>query len=64
MISRIMKNLLEDNIEKVESNPELVSNTAVQSQWSSMEKKIIKRRKCFTKSIAESAAQREAAATE
>ena len=64
MISRIMKNLLEDKIEKVESNPELVSNTAVQSQWSSMEKKIIKRRKCFTKSIAESAAQREAAATE
>ncbi len=64
MISRIMKNLLEDKIEKVESNPELVSNTAVQSQWSSMEKKIIKRRKCFTKSIAESTAQREAAATE
>ena len=64
MISRIMKNLLEDKIEKVESNPELVSNTAVQSQWSSMEKKIIKRRKCFTKSIGESPAQREAAATE
>lgn len=63
MISRIMKNLIEDKIEKVESNPELVSNTAVQSQWSSMEKNVIKRRKCFTKSIAESAAEKEAAAT-
>lgn len=64
MISRIMKNLIDDKIEKVESNPELVSNTAVQSQWSSMEKRVIKRRKCFTKSIAESAAAKEAAATE
>lgn len=64
MIARIMQNLLDDKIEKVESNPELVSNTAVQSQWSTMETQVIKRRKCFIKSIAGSAAQEEAAATE
>ncbi len=64
MIARIMQNILEDKIEKVESNPELLSNTAVQSQWSTMEKKVVKRRKCFTKGLAESAAAREAAAAD
>ena len=62
MIARIMQNILEDKIEKVESNPELISNTAVQSQWSTMEKKVVKRRKCFAKSLAESAVRQEAAA--
>ena len=64
MISRIMSNLISDGIEKVESNPELVTNTAVQSQWTTLEKNVIKRRKCFIKSIAESAALSEAAAAD
>ena len=64
MISRIMSNIIEDGITKVESNPELVTNTAVQSQWTSLEKKVIKRRKCFVKKIAESQVVAEAAPTD
>ena len=52
MISRILQNIIEDKIEKVESNPELVTNTAVQEQWEVLERYIVKRRKCFTKPIA------------
>lgn len=62
MIFRIMKNLLEDKIEKVESNPELVTNTAVQSQWTSLEKHVVKKRKCFIKRIAASETEAEAEA--
>lgn len=52
MISRILQNIIDDKIEKVESNPELVTNTAVQEQWEVLERYIVKRRKCFTKPIA------------
>ena len=51
MIARIMKNIIEDGLKKIESNPELISNTAVQSQWTNLERKIIKRRKTFIKNI-------------
>jgi len=51
ILSRIMTNIINAGIKNVESNPELSSNTAVQSQWSSIDKEIIKKRKCFTKSI-------------
>ena len=51
MMSRIIANVIEDKIERVESNPELVSNTAVQEQWNSMGRRIIKRRKTFSKKI-------------
>lgn len=51
MISRIMKNIIDDKITKIESNPELVTNTAVQSQWTNLERQIIKRRKTFVKQI-------------
>lgn len=64
MISRIMQNLIEDKIQKVESNPELVSNTAVQSQWNTMEKKVVKKRKCYIKPIAAAPAAEEAAAAD
>ena len=53
MMSRIIANVIEDKIERVESNPELVSNTAVQEQWNSMGRRIIKRRKTFSKKIGE-----------
>lgn len=51
MISRIIRNIIEDKIEKVESNPELVSNVSVQAQWTMLEREIVKRRKCFLKPI-------------
>lgn len=51
MMSRIIANIIEDKIERVESNPELVSNTAVQEQWNAMGRRIIKRRKTFIRPI-------------
>lgn len=61
MIARIMHNIIEDKIQNVESNPELVTNTAVQSQWTSLEKKVVKRRKCYIKRIGAAEALAEAA---
>ncbi len=51
MMSRIIANVIEDKIERVESNPELVSNIAVQEQWNAMGRRIIKRRKTFIRPI-------------
>jgi len=51
VLSRIMSNIIESGIKNVESNPELSTNSAVQSQWSNIEKDLIKRRKCFKKLI-------------
>ena len=51
IISRIMGNIIKNGITNVESNPELADNTAVRSQWDSIEKQLIKRRKTFVKSI-------------
>lgn len=51
MMARIIKNIIADGIEKVESNPELVSNIDVQAQWAVLEREIVKRRKCFMKKI-------------
>ena len=51
MMARIIRNIIEDGVQKIESNPELVDNLAVQAQWSVMDREIIKRRKCFIKEI-------------
>lgn len=51
MMARIIRNVLADEIEHIESNPELVTNNAVQEQWNAMEREIVKRRKCFVKKI-------------
>ena len=51
MMARIINHIIEDGIEHVESNPELVGNLAVQSQWSTLERRIVKRRKTFVKQI-------------
>jgi len=51
VLSKIMTNIINEGIQNVESNPELSTNTAVQSQWNSIEKDLIKRRKAFKKSI-------------
>ena len=53
LMARIIGNVVEDKIEHIESNPELVSNKAVQSQWDSMGRTIVKRRKCYIKQLAE-----------
>ena len=51
MMARISSHIIEDKIRRVESNPELVTNLAVQTQWTSFEREIIKRRKTFVKKI-------------
>ncbi len=51
MMARIIRNVIQDGVQKVESNPELVSNTAVQEQWNSLDREIVKRRKCFSRPI-------------
>ena len=51
VINRIQQNLVKNGIKVVESNPELVTNLAVQGQWENVDREIIKRRKCFIKSI-------------
>ena len=51
MMARIINHIIEDGIGHVESNPELVGNLAVQSQWSTLERRIVKRRKTFVKQI-------------
>ena len=51
MMARITKNIIEDKIEHVESNPELVTNLAVQAQWDVFEREIVKRRRTYIKAL-------------
>ena len=51
MMARITKNIIDDKIERVESNPELITNLAVQTQWTNFESEVIKRRRAFIKPI-------------
>ena len=51
IFNRILQNIIDDGIQKIESNPELVTNVAVQSQWETLEHRLIKRRKTFVKKI-------------
>lgn len=51
MMARIVRNIIEDKIEHVESNPELVTNLAVQAQWDVFEREIVKRRRTYTKAL-------------
>ena len=51
MMARIIRNIIEDGISRIESNPELVTNLAVQMQWANLKRKIVKRRKTFVKEI-------------
>ena len=51
MMARIIRNIIEDGVQKIESNPELVSNLDVQAQWTVLQREIVKRRKCFIKEI-------------
>ena len=53
LISRIMKNIIDDKIERVESNVMLETNYNIQNQWKFAEGEIIKRRQTFVKKIGE-----------
>jgi hypothetical protein len=51
LMARIMKNVIEDGIEKIESNPMLETNLDIQQQWKFAENEIIKRRQTYQKEI-------------
>ena len=51
LISRIMKNVIDDKIQRVESNVMLENNYNIQNQWKFAESEIIKRRQTYVKEI-------------
>ena len=51
IMSRIMKNIIEDGILSIESNPMLESNLNIQQQWKFAQTEIIKRRQTYQKYI-------------
>lgn len=50
-ISRVMKNIIDDGIEKLESNPMLETNFSIQQQWKFTENTIVKKRQTYKKDI-------------
>ena len=50
-IARVMKNVIDDGIEKIESNPMLETNFAIQQQWKFAENVIVKKRQTYKKEI-------------
>ncbi len=53
VITRIMNNVINDGIEKIESNPMLETNLAIQQQWKFAESEIVKKRQTYKKQIGE-----------
>ncbi len=51
IISRIMKNVIEDKIELIESNPMLERNNNIQNQWKFVDSVISKKRQTYQKAI-------------
>ena len=51
IISRILKNIIEDGIINLESNPMLETNYSIQQQWKFLDNKIIKKRQTYKKAI-------------
>lgn len=51
IISRIMKNVIDDDIEDIESNVMLEHNYNIQNQWKFADSEIIKRRQTYVKEI-------------
>ena len=51
LIARISKNVIDDGIELIESNPMLEHNYAIQQQWKFAESEIIKKRQTYKKAI-------------
>ncbi len=51
IIARIMKNVIDDGIERIESNPMLETNYNIQQQWKFAENEIVKKRQTYKKEI-------------
>ena len=51
VISRIMKNVIDDGIQSIESNPMLESNLNIQQQWKFAQTEVVKRRRTYQKRI-------------
>ncbi len=51
IISRVLRNIIEDGIGTVESNPMLETNYNIQQQWKSFETIVVKRRQTYKKPI-------------
>ena len=51
VISKIMKNVVDDKIEKIESNPMLEHNYPIQQQWKFAENEVVKKRQTYQKAI-------------
>lgn len=51
IISRILSNIVENGIEKIESNPMLEHNYNIQQQWKFADSEIVKRRQTYKKKI-------------
>ena len=51
VITRIMNNIINDGIEKIESNPMLETNFNIQQQWKFAESEIVKKRQTYKKDI-------------
>ena len=47
MINRIMANIIEDGVERIESNPMLETNLAIQQQWKPFPYDVVKRRQTY-----------------
>jgi hypothetical protein len=47
IINKIMKNIIEDGVERVESNPMLETNLSIQQQWKFASSEIIKKRQTY-----------------
>jgi N-acetylglutamate synthase-like GNAT family acetyltransferase len=53
MIARIMKNVIDDGIKEIESNPNLETNLDIIQQWKFAENEVIKKRQTYQKRIDE-----------
>lgn len=51
LMARMMCNIVEDDIKKIESNPMLESNLSIQLNWKFAENEIVKRRQTFKRPI-------------
>ena len=51
IMAKIMKNIIDDGIEKIESNPMLIHNLNVQQQWKFSENEVVKKRQTYKKKI-------------
>ena len=51
LIDQMHRFFLQKGIKKVETNPELETNSAVQAQWKYFERRQHKRRRCFVRQL-------------